>query len=116
MEDCIFCKIAAHQIPSQVVYEDDQIMAFNDINPVAPVHILIIPKEHCSSLLEAGGEATLVLGKIQQVAAQIAREKGLGSTGFRLLTNCGPNAGQVVMHLHYHLLGGDQLAPIGWSK
>lgn len=113
MDDCIFCQIVAHKIPSQVVYEDDQIMAFNDINPVAPVHILIVPKEHYASLLEAPAGATQVLGRIQQVAARIAQEKGLGSGGFRLLTNCGPNAGQIVQHLHYHLLGGDRLAPIG---
>ena len=108
MPDCIFCKIASGQFESDVVYEDDDIIAFNDINPEAPIHILLIPKSHIESLKDAGeGEAAL-LGKIQLVAKELAKDRGIES-GYRLVLNVGPEAGQTVDHIHYHLLGGRRL-------
>jgi histidine triad (HIT) family protein len=103
--DCLFCKIAAKQIPSRVVYEDDDIFAFEDIGPQAPTHVLVIPRKHFPSLAEAGTEDQAVLGKLQLVAAQIAREKKL-LDGYRTVINSGEGAGQTVFHLHLHLLGG----------
>jgi histidine triad (HIT) family protein len=103
--DCLFCKIAAKQIPAKLIYEDADVFAFADINPQAPTHILICPKQHFASLAEATAEHSAVLGKIVMVAAQIAREKNLGS-GYRTVINTGSGAGQTVFHLHMHLLGG----------
>lgn len=105
MADCIFCKIAGKEIPSEILYEDEQVVAFADIQPQAPVHILIIPKKHVPSLahLEESDEA--LMGRVIMVAKKLAEEKGL-SDGYRLVTNCGESAGQTVMHLHFHLLGG----------
>jgi histidine triad (HIT) family protein len=103
--DCLFCKIAAKKIPSKVVYEDDDVFAFDDIGPQAPSHVLIIPKKHFTSLDEATAEDQAVLGKIQLVAAQLAKKLGLGS-GYRTVINTGLGAGQSVFHLHLHLLGG----------
>mgnify|MGYP003307381537 CR=1 FL=1 len=105
MSDCIFCKIIAGDIPSAKVYEDEKILAFKDINPQAPVHILIVPKEHIASAAEINAENSAVVAKIFEVAAKIAEEKGL-SDGFRVVTNCGDSAGQTVKHLHFHLLSG----------
>ena len=103
--DCLFCKIIAGEIPSTKVYEDDKVYAFNDINPAAPIHILIIPKEHISSAAEITAENADVVGHIFEVAAKLAKEKNLGN-GFRIVTNCGDDAGQSVHHLHFHLIGG----------
>jgi histidine triad (HIT) family protein len=105
MSDCIFCKIIARQIPSQVVYEDDQAVVFKDIEPKAPMHVLIVPKKHIPNLAAAGDEDRGLLGHMQRVAAIVA-EKGGTAAGFRLVTNNGRSAGQSVDHLHYHLLGG----------
>lgn len=105
MNDCLFCKIIKGEIPSSKVYEDDMVYAFNDIAPEAPVHVLIVPKEHIASAAEINAENSAVVAKIFEVAAKIAEEKGL-SDGFRVVTNCGDSAGQTVKHLHYHLLGG----------
>lgn len=107
--DCIFCKIINKEIPSTVVYEDDDIFAFNDINPMAPVHVLIIPKKHISGLSEMNEEDIAVIGKIQFIAKKIAQEMGIEYTGYRVVSNCGDDAGQTVKHLHYHLLGGRKL-------
>ena len=103
--DCLFCKIAAKQIPANLLYDDADVFAFADISPQAPTHILICPKQHFASLAEAGAEHAAVLGKIAMVAAQIAREKNLES-GYRTVINTGGGAGQTVFHLHMHLLGG----------
>lgn len=110
MSDCLFCKMAAGEITPDIVYQDDEILAFRDINPKAPTHILIIPKKHIPSVAEAQAEDIALLGKIQLVAAQLAEELGLKAGGFRLVSNAGKNAGQEVFHLHYHLIGG---APLG---
>jgi histidine triad (HIT) family protein len=103
--DCLFCKIAAKQIPSKIVYEDADVFAFADISPQAPTHVLICPKKHFASLSEATTEDQAVLGKLQLVAGQLAREGGM-LEGYRTVLNNGPGAGQTVFHLHLHLLGG----------
>lgn len=103
--NCLFCKIGAKQIPSKIVYEDPEIFAFEDINPQAPTHILICPRKHLESLTDAGAEDQALLGKLQLVAAQLARERKL-LEGYRTVLNNGERAGQSVFHLHLHLLGG----------
>lgn len=105
--DCIFCKIVNGEIPSQKVYEDERVVAFNDLSPQAPVHILIIPKEHISSCDDVNEENCAVIGHIFSVAAKIAKEKGL-TNGYRIVNNCGDEGGQTVKHLHFHLMGGRQ--------
>lgn len=112
--DCIFCKIAKKEIPSTIVYEDDDVIAFNDLNPEAPVHILIIPKKHITNLSDAKPEDQQLLGKLMLVAQKIAAEQGIAERGYRVVTNCGEQGGQTVMHLHFHLLGGrEMLWPAG---
>ena len=108
--DCIFCKIANGEIPSTKVYEDEKVLAFNDLDPQAPVHVLIIPKEHISSCDEVNEENCAVVGHIFAVAAKIAKEKGL-ENGYRIVNNCGEDGGQSVKHLHFHLMGGRSF---GW--
>ena len=111
MTDCIFCKMAAGEIKPDVVYEDDQILAFRDIAPKANVHVLIIPKKHLTCVAEAEESDLVLLGKIQLVAKQIAEQLGVAESGYRLVTNCRADSGQEVPHLHYHLLGGNKLGP-----
>ncbi|HRD02803.1 MAG TPA: histidine triad nucleotide-binding protein [Candidatus Saccharicenans sp.] len=111
MTDCLFCHIINKEIPSKLVYEDEQVLAFEDIKPQAPVHLLIIPKRHIASLKEAEENDQNLLGYILLAARKIARDKGLAESGFRLVINTGPDAGQEVYHLHVHLLGGRGL---GW--
>lgn len=106
--DCIFCKIARNEIPSKKLYEDDEIVAFNDLEPQAPVHVLIIPKAHISSANEITAENSDIIGKIFMVAAKIAKEQGLDK-GYRIVNNCGEDGGQTVQHLHFHLLGGRKM-------
>ncbi len=106
---CLFCRIATKEIPSAIVYEDDTLLAFKDISPQAPVHVLIIPKAHCEGLGDLTPETAAAAARITRVAAQIARDQGVASGGWRLLSNCGPDAGQTVFHLHFHLLGGKAL-------
>jgi histidine triad (HIT) family protein len=106
--DCIFCKIAAGEIPTTAVYQDQLAYAFGDINPKAPVHILIIPREHIGSLAEAGAEHRTLLGHLMRAAAEIARQKGLAK-GYRVVINSGADGGQTVDHLHLHLMGGRQM-------
>ncbi len=108
--DCIFCKIASGEIPSTKVYEDDTVVAFNDLEPQAPVHVLIIPKTHITSMADINEENSGVVAHIFEVAAIIAKEKGLDD-GFRVVSNCGDCAGQSVKHLHFHLMGG---RTFGW--
>lgn len=106
MDDCIFCKIVAGDIPCDTVYEDEDVMAFKDINPKAPVHVLIIPKEHVESAAHLGDQQVELAGRLQLAAVEVARRTGVLEDGFRLVTNSGAGAGQAVFHLHYHLLAG----------
>ena len=111
-DDCIFCKIIAGKIPSTQVYADDFVYAFEDLHPVAKTHTLIVPRKHIASVNELAETDAAVLGKIFAAAKNIARQKGLDQAGYRVLTNTGPNAGQSVFHLHFHLLGGERLRPM----
>ena len=108
-ENCIFCKIANREIPTNLVYEDDMVVAFNDLEPVAPTHVLIVPKEHKLNISKYTEDEEKLLGHILTVAAHVARELGLEESGYRVITNAGPDAGQSVMHTHFHLLGGRKL-------
>ena len=103
MNDCIFCKIIKKEIPSSIVYEDSEILAFRDINPVAPIHILVIPKKHISSLIDFNEEDELIIGKIYTVINKIAEQEGIAEKGFRVIVNCGEDGGQEVKHLHFHI-------------
>lgn len=103
--DCLFCKIAAKKIPAKIVYEDEEVFAFEDISPQAPTHLLVCPKKHLESLDHASPADLMVVGKVAMVAAQLARERNLQS-GYRTVMNTGRGAGQTVFHLHMHLLGG----------
>lgn len=106
LDDCIFCKIAHGEIPVGLVYEDELVVAFRDINPQAPVHILIIPRQHVTSVLDLDEGQGALSARIMSVAAKLAMAEGLAEKGFRLVSNSGPDAGQSVHHLHFHLLGG----------
>lgn len=106
MEDCLFCKIIKGEIPSSKVYEDEEILAFHDINPAAPIHILVIPKKHISSLVDVKKEDEMVIGKIYSVINKIAAKLDFKDNGYRVIVNCGKDAGQEVMHLHFHILAG----------
>lgn len=108
MEDCLFCKISKGEIPSNKVYEDEEVLAFYDISPAAPIHILVIPKKHITSLAHIEKEDEAVIGKIYTIMNQIAEEKGFKENGYRVIVNCGKDGGQEVMHLHFHLLAGTQ--------
>ena len=109
MENCIFCSIIEGKIPCKKVYEDDKVLAFEDINPEAPIHILIIPKEHISSINEIEENNEVLLGHVFSVAKKIAKDLGVVESGYRIVTNCGTDAGQTVQHIHFHLLGGRSL-------
>ncbi|HQA59977.1 MAG TPA: histidine triad nucleotide-binding protein [Tepidanaerobacteraceae bacterium] len=104
--DCIFCKIINKEIPAKVAYEDDNVVAFHDINPQAPIHLLIVPKKHITSVMEIHDEENLLLGDIILTAQNLARENNLDKKGFRIVVNTGEEGGQTVNHLHFHLLGG----------
>jgi histidine triad (HIT) family protein len=106
MADCLFCKIARKEIPADVLYEDRLVLAFSDINPQAPVHVLIIPKAHHDTLNDVSAEEQQLLGHMVLVATKMAGEKGLKEKGYRLVANCLASAGQSVFHVHFHLLGG----------
>lgn len=106
--DCLFCKIAAGQIPSTKVYEDELLLAFRDIAPQAPTHILVIPKLHLTGVSQITAQHAQLIGHIFTVIPQIARQEGLEG-GYRIVSNCGPDAGQTVEHLHFHILGGKAL-------
>ena len=103
MEDCVFCKIIKRELPSTKVYEDEFCLAFENIEPLAPIHTLVIPKKHVANITEADGE---MVQNIFNAINKIVREKGIDKTGFRVVTNCGKDAGQTVEHLHFHILGG----------
>ncbi|ADJ65530.1 histidine triad nucleotide-binding protein [Herbaspirillum seropedicae] len=115
MDNCIFCKIAAGQIPSKKIYEDEDLIAFHDINPAAPVHFLIVPRQHVATLADCGEQHAAVLGKMLALAPRLAAEQGCGygldaegkpSGGFKTIINTGPDGGQEVYHLHMHVIGG----------
>lgn len=110
-DDCLFCRIANMEIPADIVFEDDTVLAFRDITPKAPTHILLIPREHISSAASLTDENGPMLGRLFSVAAQLARDEGIARTGYRLTTNSGADAGQSVRHLHFHLMGGRAM---GW--
>lgn len=109
MTDCIFCQIAAGKLAAKIEYKDQEIIAFQDINPKAPIHILIIPKKHLSSINNLQTQDAELIGKLVLVAQKIAQERGIAESGFRLVFNTGPDSGQIVPHLHLHLLGGNRL-------
>lgn len=109
MDDCVFCKIIKGEIPSNIVYEDEEIIAFRDIHPCAPIHILVIPKRHITSLVDLKEDDERVIGKIYTVINQIAKKEGIADKGFRVIVNCGEDGGQVVKHIHFHLLGGKKM-------
>ena len=109
MSDCLFCKIIGGQIPSTKVYEDDLVFAFRDIAPQAPTHILVVPKTHIGSVAEINGENSAVVARIFEVIPQIAKAEGLDN-GYRVVSNCGDDAGQTVKHQHFHILGGKTLS------
>ena len=111
MGDCLFCKIVRGEIPCRKVYEDDEMLAFHDINPVAPVHFMLVPKLHLASLVEAGVGHTALLGKMLLLASKLAKEQGLDN-GFRTVINTGKGGGQEVFHLHIHIIGGGSIPPM----
>ena len=108
MSDCLFCKIIAGEIPSTKVYENESVYAFRDINPQAPTHILVVPKEHIASVAEIDADNSALAAKCLEAVAEIARQEGL-TGGYRVVSNCGDDAGQTVHHLHFHILGGKPL-------
>ena len=109
MEDCIFCKIIKGEIPSKKVYEDEEVLAFHDINPAAPIHILVIPKKHISMLTELKQEDEALMGKMFTIINKIAKQEGFEKKGYRVIVNCGKDSEQEVMHIHFHILGGTKL-------
>ena len=111
MSTCLFCRIAAGTVPSKILHQDDDVVAFEDINPQAPVHVLVIPRKHVPSIGETDAGDAALLSRLLMACAKIARDKGLASSGYRILTNTGLDAGQSVFHLHWHVLGGRQM---GW--
>jgi histidine triad (HIT) family protein len=104
--ECLFCKIAAKEIPADIVHASDRVVAFRDINPKAPTHILLIPKDHVDSVARVTDDHGELLAELVQAAAHLAKAEGVDGSGWRLVTNVGPDAGQSVQHLHFHLLGG----------
>ena len=108
--DCIFCQIVAGKVPSQILYQDEEIVAFPDIRPLAPTHVLIIPKKHIPSLAHLSEADLPVMGRMVKLANQLAQRGGISQSGYRLVINCGGDAGQIVPHLHLHLLGGRRLS------
>jgi histidine triad (HIT) family protein len=107
--DCLFCRIVAGEIPADMVFQDERSLAFRDINPQAPVHVLVIPREHIESLDDAGQRDEALLGHLLRVAARVANEQGLSDSGYRTIVNTGAGAGQSVFHLHLHVIGGRSL-------
>jgi histidine triad (HIT) family protein len=110
MEGCIFCRIAAGTAPANVVLADDDVVAFHDLTPRAPTHVLVIPRRHIASLAHATAEEGDIIGKLMLAAAEVARRTGIADGGYRVVTNCGAEAGQSVFHIHLHVLGGRRFA------
>lgn len=111
MSDCIFCKIASGEIPSEFVYQDEHVLAFNDMHPQAPTHILVIPRTHVSTVNDLDDEQARLMGRLFIAARNIAADQGFAEAGYRTLVNCNEQAGQTVFHIHMHLLAG---RPMGW--
>ena len=109
-EGCLFCRIVAGEIPGDIVYQDKEILAFRDINPQAPKHVIIIPKTHIASLTELTEQQRGLIGRLIILARNLAEKEGIAESGYRLAVNCGPEGGQVVPHLHFHLIGGRKLS------
>jgi histidine triad (HIT) family protein len=111
---CLFCKIVSGEIPGTIVFRDDQATAFRDINPAAPTHILIVPNQHIASVNALGNGDEQLMGHLFSVAGQLAKSEGIAESGYRLITNTGPDAGQTVFHIHVHLIGGQMMKhPMG---
>ena len=108
--DCIFCHIIEGKIPSDIIYQDDEVLAFRDISPQSPVHLLIIPKKHFTSLLDVTEADASLMGHMVNIANKLAKEEGVAESGYRLVINCGKQGGQLVPHIHLHVLGGRQLS------
>ena len=108
--ECIFCQIIAGKVPSQTLYQDEEIIAFGDINPLAPTHVIIIPKGHIPSLAHLSEAESPIIGRMVDVANQLAKKEGISQSGYRVVINCGQQGGQLVPHLHMHLLGGRRLS------
>ncbi len=108
--DCIFCQIVAGKVPSEILYQDEEVIAFRDINPQAPIHLVIIPKRHIPSLTHLSEEDLPLMGRMVNIANQLAKREGIAESGYRLAINCGKEGGQLVPHLHMHLLGGRRLS------
>ncbi|MFQ3786077.1 histidine triad nucleotide-binding protein [Halomonas sp. A29] len=106
MQDCLFCKIVKREIPADIVFEDEQVLAFNDINPQAPTHILIIPKQHIATLNDIEEADLALIGRLQYTAARLAEKRGFADDGYRVVMNCNDQGGQTVYHIHMHLMGG----------
>ncbi len=111
--DCIFCRIIGGEIESDILYQDEQVVAFRDINPKAPIHLLVIPRKHIETVADLIEDDVPLMGHLVSVANRLAREGGISEKGYRLVVNCGPDGGQVVHHLHLHLLGGRQMGSLG---
>ena len=111
MSDCLFCKITRGEIPSRKIYEDDEVFAFHDIHPVAPVHFMLVPKLHLDSLVDVGNAHAMLLGKMMLLVPQLAKQQGLDN-GFRTVINTGKGGGQEVFHLHIHVIGGGNIPPM----
>lgn len=109
--DCLFCKLVNHEIPANILYEDEDVLAFDDINPQAPHHFLVIPKTHITTSNDIQPEHLAIVGKLQFVAAEVAKKRGIANDGYRTVMNCNPHGGQTVYHIHLHVLGGKAL---GW--
>ncbi len=110
--DCVFCKIAGGEIDAKLAYEDDVVVAFDDLSPVAPLHVLVIPREHVGPLADAAETSGALLGRLVQAAARVAADRGFAETGYRLVVNQGNDAGQVVDHLHLHVIGGRRMGAL----
>ena len=110
--DCVFCKIVEGSIPSKKVFENEQVIAFHDIHPAAPVHLLIIPKKHIATLNDVDPGEWALIGEINRVAQLLAEEMGIADSGYRIVNNCNKDGGQEVFHLHYHLMGGARMGPL----
>jgi histidine triad (HIT) family protein len=111
MQDCTFCRIIRKEISSKIVYEDEEMIAIEDINPQAPLHFLIVPRKHIATTLDLGEKEKELVGSVFLLASKLAKERGIGETGFRIVHNCNPHGGQTVYHIHFHLLGG---RPMRW--
>src|SRR4030042_34763 len=111
--DCIFCKIANGESKSNILYQDDKRVAFADINPKAPTHILVIPRKHIASVADLSEADEALMGHLFTIANRLAKQQGISTDGYRLVVNCGPHGGQMVAHLHLHILGGRQLMKMG---